>query len=763
MNYIVNVILTKSVRAFDIEYSYLAGEEIKQHGPGTVVIVPFGRGNRPVEAVVTGILEIKDYKGEIPVSDLKKILSIPEDKQPLSREFLALIKWMKDKYICSGADVVKLLMAPGARTMSDKTVRTVKLALPPEEIKRLIDAGAIKRIYHIRILEYLMEQGETPVQKVLSDFSVSASVVNTLCKNGYVEFSEAVVNIGSFGKGKKGNYPKPEQLTEEQKKILTELYYNLNEKSFREYLLHGITGSGKTEIYLNLIQKVIEDGGDAIVLVPEIALTPQMSERFTGRFGEKVALLHSRLTARERYDQWKLIADGKVNVAVGARSAIFAPFKNLRLIVIDEEHEHTYKSESTPKYLAGDIARFRCSYNNCLLLLGSATPSIETYHRARSGEIGYLELTKRATGSKLPEVELIDMRQQLEEGNRSIFSTRLQEEIKKNLGLKQQTILLMNRRGFSSFLLCRECGYSSKCSNCNVSMTYHSSGERLICHYCGYTEKAKTICPECGTKSLRQFGCGTQKVESEIKKIFPGASVIRMDVDTTTGRTSHEDILRRFTNDKIDILVGTQMIAKGHDLPSVTLVGILAADSILNMEDFRASEKTFQLITQAAGRAGRHDIPGRVIIQGYNIDDYAIRAASKQNYNDFYNSEIIIREQLCYPPFVKMAVVTVSGEKDRFVYDMTVNMKNIFYKTIKNFSALGETDVQEIEVLGPARCPVSKINGKYRWRVILKSSREDLLVQLCTKVSDEYEKLYVKNYKNNLPLLSIDVNPVNML
>lgn len=762
MNYIVDVILLKSTRAFDIEYSYLADDSIASHGCGVEVVVPFGKGNKLVSAIIINIYKINEYKGKVPVSKLKHVNKIAENSETLDKEAVDIANMMRDKYVCSQSDAIKLLLPPGGNNIKEKTIKTVNLALSPEETQQNIDNGSLNRIQHIRVLEYLIEQGETDVDKVLRDFSMTKSVLNTLSKKGYVSFSDRVKEEEAFSKGKDVIYPRPESLTDEQTKVLSVLMESQEGGEFAEFLLHGITGSGKTEVYLNLIENVIKNNGDAIVLVPEIALTPQMTARFIGRFGERVAVLHSRLTGRERFDQWQLIKKGKVNVVVGARSAVFAPFENLQLIIIDEEQEQTYKSETTPKYHAAEIARYRCKYNDCMLLLGSATPSVETFCRASKGEIGYLSLKERATGGQLPEVALIDMRQELESGNRGVFSRQLEEEIEKNINNKQQTILLINRRGYSSILLCKECGYSPRCHDCNVGMTYHSSNERVICHYCGVTQKVKKVCPKCGSEHISPIGVGTQKVETEVKRLFPQASVIRMDMDTTTGRNSHEDILKSFVNDKIDILVGTQMIAKGHDLPSVTLVGIIAADSILNMDDFRASEKTFQLITQAAGRAGRGSIQGRVVVQSYNIDDYSIRAAAKQNYKGFYDTEIMIREQLHYPPFVHIATAVLSGTKDKKVFDATVELKNIIQKIMNNSSRKNKTD--SIELLGPARCPITKTNGKYRWRIIIKSTDEIQLAWLCGLASDKCEDIRAKMGKDQSPItVSIDINPVNML
>jgi primosomal protein N' (replication factor Y) len=418
---------------------------------------------------------------------------------------------------------------------------------------------------------------------------------------------------------------------------------------------------GKTEIYLQLIEKVLKTGKTAIVLVPEISLTPQMVDRFLARFGDTIAILHSKLSIGERYDEWQKIKKGKVQIVIGARSAIFAPVENLGIIIIDEEHDMSYKSDTTPRYNAKDLAKYIAKQNNCPLVLGSATPDMETYYEAKETKNSNLYvLTKRANQMMLPEVEIVDLRQELILGNKSMISTRLQEEIQKNLNEKKQTILFLNRRGYSTFLMCRECGYVFKCKNCNISLTYHKTENKLKCHYCGFEENVPNVCESCGSTKVKYFGTGTQKLEEEVQKLFPTSSTIRMDIDTVTKKNSHEDILNKFKNDNIDILIGTQMVVKGHHFPNVTLVGAITADGILNIEDYRASERTFQTLVQVAGRAGREE-PGRVIIQTYNPDNYAIIHSQSQNYEAFYNTEIHLRKMLKYPPFCDIILIRFQG------------------------------------------------------------------------------------------------------
>ncbi|HEY5585862.1 MAG TPA: primosomal protein N' [Ruminiclostridium sp.] len=629
-----------------------------------------------------------------------------------------------------------------------KTVKAVCLARPNEEIIEELENNAIKRIQHVRVLEILLDNEMVSVADIQRFAGVSASVLDTLSKYGYICYKDMEIQRDPL---KDKHYEKTEHLlpTEEQANALMLLKQQLDSNTYKESLIHGITGSGKTEVYLQLISHCFDIGKKAILLVPEIALTPQMVERFVSRFGKRVAVMHSKLSLGERFDQWKLISGGKVDVVVGARSAIFAPIDNLGLIVIDEEHEGSYKSESMPRYNAKEVAQKRCEINRALLVYGSATPSVDTYYRAVEKEIELIEMKNRPKTAKLPSVELVDMRLELENGNKTPFSARLLDELNKNGENKQQSILFLNRRGFSTFVFCRNCGYTMKCPECNIALTYHSKNNRLICHYCGFTVNNPTKCPSCESNNIRYFGIGTQKIEEEIKQRLPESSVIRMDTDTIGYKNAHEEILNRFKNENINIMVGTQMIAKGHDFPNVTLVGVLAADSMLSIGDFRSSERTFQLLTQVAGRAGRGDIEGRVIIQTYNTDEYSILAACKHDFISFYNQEILIRKRLNYPPFSNIAIITFSGRKDRAIFDIA--------KTVK--PELMEKCTSDFEVLGPARCPIPKIANKYRWRLVIKAKNLDMLVNELTKMSDRIWK----KVKDEDIMMSIDINPYNML
>ena len=540
------------------------------------------------------------------------------------------------------------------------------------------------------------------------------------------------------------------KLTDEQENAFKKVQNAMQQNQFEEFLLYGVTGSGKTEVYLQLIQEAIENNKTAIVLVPEISLTPQMLDRFIARFGkEQIAVLHSKLSIGERHDEWERIKEGKAKIVIGARSAIFAPIKNLGIIIIDEEHDSSYKSESTPKYNAKEIAKKVAKENNIPLVLGSATPDLTTYYKAKEkNEITLLELTKRANNSALPKVEIVDLKQELANGNRSMLSMDLYQSIEENLKNKLQTILFLNRRGYSTFIMCRNCGYTVKCKNCDISMTYHSYENKLKCHYCGYEEKLVKICPECGSDKIRYFGTGTQKLEQEIHKQFPQAKTIRMDVDTVTKKNSHEEILNKFKNEDIDILIGTQMVVKGHHFPKVTLVGVIAADSSLNIDDYRATERTFQILTQVAGRAGRENLPGKVIIQTYNPENFSIQEAQKQNYDKFYETEIALRKQLKYPPFCDIIVIGFNSTNE----DEIKKVSQEIFEKLKD-----KIDKEQFNIFKPMPSPIDKIQNKFRWRIIIKGN----MTEEANKIfNDTLKEIYQKNYKNTK--ITIDVNPNNM-
>lgn len=816
MDKIAIVVIDRTTREFDREYDYCVPEGIADAlCEGMRVIVPFGGGNTFKEGYVVGFKNASEYKclksikkivdkqpvltkeqielagwmrkryfctfsaaikcmlpAGIGIKSLKvvrllnHVIGLAPCKQKIvdiletEDNILEYFQLKEQACIKSGyAGHVKALEAAGIISVTEqyscavkeKKVRVAELVRDAEDVTEDIEKGQIKRIQQIRVLEMLMENDYIAVTDLMRFAAVSASVPDTLRRMGYISYRDIEINRDPM-KHRDVARTSPLTPTAEQSGVLERLYASADSRQFSEILLHGVTGSGKTEVYLQLIQHVLDQGRQAIVLVPEISLTPQMVDRFRGRFGEQVAVQHSRLSLGERYDQWRLIKDGGVKVVVGARSAVFAPFENIGVVIIDEEHENSYKSETTPKYSAAQIAVQRCRANGALLIYGSATPSVDTFQRAQNGEIGLATMKGRANALVMPRVEIVDMRRELEEGNRSIFSSVLSEEIKKNIEAGQQTILFLNRRGYASFVLCRGCGIRLKCRHCNITMTYHAKEDRLICHYCGYTVKMPSVCPKCGSSAIRQFGAGTQKVEEELKKHFPGASVIRMDMDTTTGKHSHEEILDKFRNENINILVGTQMIAKGHDFPNVTLVGALAADSLLGIDDFRASERTFQLLTQVAGRAGRGELPGRVIIQTYNTDDYSIISACGHDYESFFRQETEIRRRLNYPPFTNIACLFISSANDRLAFEMAKWTYDILSKSV-------EADQADGLLPGPVRAPLARLRNRYRWRIIIKYNSIDKLTDILTIAEAEFRK---KKGKNDVEL-SMDINPSSMM
>lgn len=622
-----------------------------------------------------------------------------------------------------------------------------------EEMLNIIGKRSYKQL---EIAKYLWTKDEISIKELMTRTDSSLSTIKALERKGIIGIFEKEVYRTPIKKDIKP-YEKL-QLSLEQRYCVDTILESINngEKN-NKFLIHGVTGSGKTEIYLQLVEEMIKRGKETIVLVPEIALTPQTIHRFVGRFGDNVALLHSKLSFGERFDQWRKIKEGKVKIVVGARSAIFAPFTNLGLIIIDEEHESTYKSSMNPKYDTIEVAEKRCEQLGAFLVQGSATPSIESYYRSRKGDIKLLNLKKRVKDKKLPEVKIVDMREELKLGNKSIFSKELYEAIDDNLKAGKQTILFLNRRGYSTFVSCRQCGYVVKCSECSISMTYHLGDNKLKCHYCGLAIKPPKICPVCKSKYIKYFGIGTEKVEEFTKKFFPKAVVKRMDMDTTSRKGSHESILNKMKDEKIDILIGTQMVAKGLDFKNVTLVGIIAADTSLNLPDFRSSERTFQLITQVAGRAGRGDFEGKVVVQTYNPDHYSIQYAKDHDYLAFYNKEILLRKEFNYPPFVNLISIVIYGEDNIHVGMITRKVYNLL---IKNLEDSGLKDLKD-NIIGPFPAPLEKIKKNYRYQIIIKSKDEymeqlkKIIEWVCILNRDKIDLTGVK--------FNIDINPNSIL
>ncbi len=742
---VAEVIINSTVKKLNKTFDYNIPKELEDIVLiGSKVLVPFGRLKKLEEAHVVKIKE----KSEFEIKDIAKVENGLIDKQ------IQLAQWMAKRYFCNISECIKLMQTPGTRTknldkrIKDKKINVVYTKKDIEEIDCEIEQGKIKSEKQKKILEFVKNNEGCTIPDIEVFTDCSRAIVNTLIKNGYLEIIEKKIERNPL-LNKNIEQTAKLQLTQEQEIAYKKIETIFEEEKYEQFLLFGVTGSGKTEVYLQLIEKVIKKEKSAIVLVPEISLTPQMLDRFISRFGkEEIAVLHSKLSVGERHDEWEKIKGGNVKIVIGARSAIFAPLQDLGLIIIDEEHDSSYKSEASPKYNAKEIAKKIAIQEKIPLVLGSATPDLTTFYNSKNGKITLLKLTKRANNSDMPKVEIIDLKQELANGNRSMLSYSLYTSIEKNLKDKLQTILFLNRRGHSTFIMCRNCGYTIKCKNCNISMTYHSYENKLRCHYCGYEENLVNTCPECGSDKIRYFGTGTQKLEQEILKHFPQAKTIRMDVDTVTKKNSHEDILNKFKNEGIDILIGTQMVVKGHHFPKVTLVGVIAADSSLNIDDYRATERTFQILTQVAGRAGRENLQGKVIIQSYNPENFSIQDAQKQNYENFYRTEIALRKQLKYPPFCDIIIIGFNSISEEEIKKVS----NSAYEFIKN-----KLNNDEFKIFKPMPSPIDKIQNRFRWRIIIKGNMSENANGVLNEL---LKNLYNQNYKDTK--ISIDVNPNNM-
>ncbi len=651
-----------------------------------------------------------------------------------------------------GRGLIEVVRAIKPR-LKPRQIQVVELALNREECERVIKDIEGKAPKQSAVLRTVYEHGSLPAAELSRLAGTTPATVRELIRKGYLAAETVEIRRDPYA-SRSFAETEPLKPTPEQGKTLQRLRKAITGSKFETFLLHGVTGSGKTEVYLQAIDYCIKSGKQAIVLVPEISLTPQMVERFKGRFGNLVAVLHSRLSAGERYDEWRQIKTGRVRVVVGARSAVFAPFANLGLIIIDEEHETSYKQEDSPKYHAREVAIARGRLTNCIVVLGSATPSLESYSRALAGRYSLLTIENRVSGQALPEVTVIDLREEIKEGHRSIFSRELIGRIRDVLDRKEQAILFLNRRGYATFIVCRECGLVMKCPRCSITLTLHAGEQALRCHYCDFRRKAPEVCPDCASTSIRQFGVGTQKVESEIARWFPDARVARMDMDTTTGKGSHEKILNRFRDGSIDILVGTQMIAKGLDFPGVTLVGVITADTSLNLPDFRAAERTFQLLTQVAGRAGRGKRPGEVVVQTYTPEHYSVVYAKNHDYRDFFREELKLREILEYPPYCSLVRILISGKTENNVIQGSEVIAAKLSQELGRFN-LGITQ----PLLGPAPAPLSKLRNRYRWQICIRGTPGSLLRKVIREALESQQ---------DDPMLavlkiSVDVDPLGMM
>lgn len=625
---------------------------------------------------------------------------------------------------------------------TNKKIRMINCLKSPHELMELIENMPKNAKAQTRVLAFfqMFEGTEISAAELKKQAETSEATIKKLAEQGIIFIQEKIVSRDPY---KHHHFEKSEALTllPDQQTACEKI---IEAKKQETFLIHGVTGSGKTEIYLQTIEAKLKEGKEAIVLVPEISLTPQMVERFKSRFGSEVAVLHSALSSGEKYDEWRKIERKEARVVVGARSAVFAPFENLGIIIIDEEHEASYKQEDNPRYHARDVAIWRAMKYQCPVVLGSATPSLESFARAKKGVYTLIELPSRVNDRAMPEVNVVDMREELRKENRTEFSTELLEKIKDRIAKKEQTVLMLNRRGYSSFVMCRDCGYVVECPNCDISQTYHQASNKMKCHYCGHEEPVPQKCPSCEGEHIRYFGTGTQKVEESLTKLIPEARVIRMDVDTTRTKGAHEKLLRSFRNHEADILLGTQMIAKGLDFPDITLVGVLNADTMLHLPDFRASERTFQLLTQVSGRAGRHERTGEVVVQSYNPEHYSIEFAKKHDFIGFYHHEMQLRKMGAYPPFYYLTMINVSDENEMKAIRTIQEMANFLR------GKLGP----EAVILGPVPSTIARIKNKYRYQCIIKYKIEPNLKQELKTLITHYQKDQQKGLTIN-----IDVQP----
>jgi len=733
VNNYIGVIVDSEAASLDRMFTYKIPEHLKEHIKlGQIVKVPFGMGNKKINGFVLEFINEIDNNIKI-----KEISSIVTTYSVITQKNIELIFEMKKRYFCSYIDCIKLMIPTGiTKGVGHKT--NYVICIKNELIEKL------KKKPYTDIYDAVKKYNGIYTKSELNrEFKFSLSSINTMIKHEALEVLEKVV-LRCDNRDFKSYEEKV--LNSNQYKVVNSILTS----GARKFLIHGVTGSGKTEIYMHLVKKMIEEEKESIILVPEISLTPQMVERFKGRFGSNVSVFHSKLSDGERYDEWVRIKNGEVKVAVGARSAIFLPFSNLGLIVIDEEHEGSYKSESDPKYSAIEIGEMKSEIENCKLVLGSATPAIDTYYKCVNNEYKLLTIGERADGASMPEISVVDMREELKENNKSIFSRELYKAVKETLEKKEQIILFLNRRGFSTFVSCRKCGFVFKCKNCDVPLTYHSDKKYLICHYCGSTAEIPKVCPKCGSKYVKYFGVGTERVEREVKKIFSNARVLRMDKDTTGKKNSYELIYNSFKNGDADILIGTQMIAKGFDFKEVTLVGIVAADLTLNIPDYRAAERTFQLISQVSGRAGRGNKKGRVIIQTYTPESYAIKYSSNNDYKSFYKTEITLREGMKYPPFSKICIVNMSSKNEALLIKYTQIIGNFFENKF--------TSCDNIDILGPCPSPIGKINEFYRWQILFKG---EVTYDTANFIKKSIYEILKKDY--NVIRISVDINPLSLL
>lgn len=716
--------------------------------PGVRVTVSFG-ARKGIEGYV---LAVSDVLAEEPRM-LKPVLEVLDKEPVLNGEQLDMIPWLQKECHAKALDIIRLLVSAELRSgrVREKYATLVSLAVSQEEAEAAQNGLVRPGTKAYTILSLLQESGELEKSYLTQMLGDVQGPVKSLVERGLVVLSKKeLVRSPYMEIAPENKHWHP--LTDRQKEIFETVTGSM-EAGGGAFLLHGITGSGKTEIYMRVISHAVAMGKSAIVLVPEISLTPQMVRSFRERLGDKIAVLHSALSMGERFDEWRRIQKGEANIVIGARSAIFAPVQNIGLIVVDEEHESSYVSDSHPRYDAVEVAAWRAKYNGGVLLLGSATPSVVRYYQALQGKYKLLQLKERINRQPLPQVELVNMADEFASGNRSIFSRRLYELLDNTLQQKKQAMLFLNRRGYSSFVMCRACGETVSCENCDVSLTYHSGDRTLRCHYCGYEIPLPTECPSCGSKYIKQFGAGTQKVEEEFAKLFPQAKALRMDVDTTRTKDAHYHILKKFADGEAQVLVGTQMIAKGHDFPMVALVGVIAAETLLQLPDYRSRERTFSLITQVAGRAGRADTKGRVVVQTYTPRHFAVLAAAKHDYEGFFRQEIAERQAMWYPPFARFLRILYTAENSE---DARRHGQEAFDRIR---STLWETPLWKENYLyaqaGPA--PIGRLKGMSRYQILIKCKETDSTGELTDRLFALVESLPLKDTYR-----SVEVNPTNL-
>ena len=722
---IAEVIVDIAASETDKIYDYICDENITV---GSRVRAPFG--GKMVAGFVMRLKEKSDY----PLEKLKKVYPTPDELPAINEECLALAEKLTARYRVPKALTLRLFLPTEMRTGKVRELMKtyVELACPVAEMKLSKTAKN-----QLGAALYLEEHGKT--ERALLNDTFPGGVAG-LEKKGYVTITKEQILRDPY----KTVHGVTEQrtLTPDQKRAVETI--ETDERTVQ--LLHGVTGSGKTEIYLTLIAKCLQEGKSSIFLVPEISLTPQMLAQLRARFGKNAAILHSGLSAGERFDEWWRLRTGEAKIAIGARSAVFAPLENLGVIILDEEHDSSYASETAPRYTTFDVALLRAKRNRCKLVLGSATPSVETYRRAKEGEFSLIRLEKRINQKPMPEITIADMRREVRRGNNSAFSSVLKEEIEKCLAADKQAILFLNRRGYSQTVICKECGYVAKCEACDVSLTYHRDEDCLKCHYCGMKYGMLSACPDCGGKKLSYAGTGTQRIAYDLQKLYPTARILRMDNDTTSGKEGHYKILKTFAEKKADILVGTQMIAKGHDFPSVTLVGILDADMSLHFSDYRSGERTFQLLTQVAGRSGRAEEKGKVVLQTFDPENEVLRYAVEYDYEGFYQNEISLRAAMAFPPFSKIVRVLVTGEDDKKTLEA---LKDVYFALEKLYT----DNPEKFLFFNKMRAPIKRIQNKFRYQVLMRLADVSVLPQIYNACAEA---------RNRDVLVSVEENPANL-